>query len=947
MSPAATLDPGETPQGSMRSQLDLLIGDKRRLIVALSACSIVSGFTEAGILATIAQVAAARVGGSDKVHSHSGLFSVHASTTTLLWIAFALTVVRFVLQWPLSTLPARIAAEVQSGLRTKIFHAFTHASWDVQSRDREGQLQEIMTNQTSQATGGALQATGLITASITFVILMGSAVALSPAAAGVVFVIAVGMFAILRPLRSLGARRSRELSQAQVRYAGGIAEANRLAEDTQVFGVFDAQYERVAQLVRRCRDLFFRTQLISKLVPNVYQSLIYVLLVAALAALDAVGKGRAGSLGAVVLLLLRAAQNGQSIQASYQSLQQSLPFIDRLLKAERRYAESIPVDGERSLSSVRTIAFEDVSFEYNPGRPVLSDVSFRVDAGEAIGVIGPSGAGKSTMIQILLQLRPPADGRYLVNGEPVRELKREDWHRLVAYVPQEPRLLHASVAENIRFFRDISDEEVQRAARLARIHDDVIGWSDGYETLVGPRADAVSGGQQQRICLARALAARPQVLVLDEPTSALDPHSEKLIGESLVGLKHELTLFVIAHRMSTLDMCDRVMVILDGHLDAFDSKARLQEHNAYYRSASLIAAGSSGGALPDFEIPSPEAPSPEAPNGAATARIRRRAPSANGASALRLPDFFIVGHPKSGTTALYEMLRGHPQIFMPSGKEPWYFASELHERTPPRPEGMPQTLEQYAALFQDARPQQLVGEASALYLWSRTAARAIAEVQPDARIIAILREPASFLRSLHLQWLETYIETEADFQRALALEDERRAGRMLPEHTYWPQALLYSEHVRYVEQLRRYRERFGAEQMLVLIYDDFRAENEAVVRQVLRFLEIDDTLPIALSDANPSVRVRSQRLHHLVHAVSVGHGPLSLAVKGGLKVILPQDFRREALQSAQQRFLYSEPQAPDPELMAQLRARFREEVAALSEYLDRDLLELWGYDELA
>jgi ABC-type multidrug transport system fused ATPase/permease subunit len=238
---------------------------------------------------------------------------------------------------------------------------------------------------------------------------------------------------------------------------------------------------------------------------------------------------------------------------------------------------------------VDTVAFENVSFAYNAGRPVLSEITFEVNAGEVIGIIGPSGAGKSTLVQLLLQLRTPDSGRYLVNGTPADAFARDDWHRQVAYVPQEPRLLHASVAENIRFFRSMDDEAVERAARLARIHEDIMTWPGGYETTIGPRADAVSGGQQQRICLARALAARPEVLVLDEPTSALDPHSETLIGESLSALKHELTLFIIAHRMSTLDICDRVMVIVAGRLVAFDTKALLQTQNTYYRHASELA----------------------------------------------------------------------------------------------------------------------------------------------------------------------------------------------------------------------------------------------------------------------------------------------------------------------------------------------------------------------
>ena len=174
----------------------------------------------------------------------------------------------------------------------------------------------------------------------------------------------------------------------------------------------------------------------------------------------------------------------------------------------------------------------------------------------------------------------------------------------------------------------------------------------------------------------------------------------------------------------------------------------------------------------------------------------------------RLPAFFIVGHSKSGTTALYEMLKRHPQLFLPDFKEPSYFAADLRPRVKqPVPE--PETLEEYLPLFAPALPTQIPGEASSLYLYSREAAGAIARVAPDARIISILREPASFLHSLHLQLVQNRLEDHKDLALALALERERREGREIPASCYRPQALFYSERVRYVEQLRRYHEVFA------------------------------------------------------------------------------------------------------------------------------------------
>jgi hypothetical protein len=326
-----------------------------------------------------------------------------------------------------------------------------------------------------------------------------------------------------------------------------------------------------------------------------------------------------------------------------------------------------------------------------------------------------------------------------------------------------------------------------------------------------------------------------------------------------------------------------------------------------------------------------------------TAAIARADPSVGG----RVPDFFILGHPKCGTTALYEMLRRHPQIYMPALKEPAYFATDLRTRFQRKATGpLPVTLAQYRALFVAAAPGQRVGEASSGYLVSTAAARGIAELQPGARLIAILREPASFLRSLHLQLLQNHIESERSLRRALALEPARRAGRRIPRRSPRPQALLYSERVRYVEQLRRYREQFAPEQLLVLIYDDFRAENEATVRRVLRFLDVDPTVAVQAGEANPTVRMRSQRLDELVHTLTVGRSPLVRAARAPIKALAPQRLRHAALHGVRRRFVVAAPESPDEALMLELRRRFAPEVAALSEYLDRDLVGLWGYDGL-
>jgi hypothetical protein len=281
---------------------------------------------------------------------------------------------------------------------------------------------------------------------------------------------------------------------------------------------------------------------------------------------------------------------------------------------------------------------------------------------------------------------------------------------------------------------------------------------------------------------------------------------------------------------------------------------------------------------------------------------------------------------------------------MPDLKEPEFFAADLRRRFPPRIGGaLPETLEEYLDLFRPAEPGQVLGEASVFYLRSHVAAQQIAEVNPAARIIAILREPSELLRSLHLQLIYDHIETVKDFRTALSLEDQRRQGEAIPRSSHQPQLLLYSENVRYVDQLKRFHAVFPREQVTVLLYDEFLGDNDRALHHIFRFLDVDDAVSVAPSKANPSTFLRSAFAEDLVHRVSVGRGPVERVVKGATKRILSTRTRRTLLDRAY-RSLHAAPLPVDPDLMAELRVRFAPEVANLSDYLDRDVASAWGYE---
>jgi ABC-type multidrug transport system fused ATPase/permease subunit len=315
-----------------------------------------------------------------------------------------------------------------------------------------------------------------------------------------------------------------------------------------------------------------------------------LLVVAALAVAASVGVGGLDSLGAIALIMLRSLSYGQGVQGGIQSLNEMAPYLEALSEEEARYKAAAAPRGGDPVGRVGALSFEHVQYSYTPGEVVLRDVSFSVQPGEIVGIVGPSGSGKSTLVQLLLRLRVPEGGRITSDGRDVGRLDLADWYQKIAFVPQDAHLFSGTVRDNIAFFRtDLSQERIEQAARRAHLHDDIMSWPAGYDTPVGERGGQLSGGQRQRLCIARALVEEPEVIFLDEPTSALDVKSEALIRETMAKLAPATTVFVIAHRISTLAICDRIMVILGGVLEGFDDPTTLEATNPFYQEALQLS----------------------------------------------------------------------------------------------------------------------------------------------------------------------------------------------------------------------------------------------------------------------------------------------------------------------------------------------------------------------
>lgn len=555
-----------------------------RAVIGLTIVSLFAAQAEAMALVLLVPLAQAVSTGADIYTGKIGPFSLDASVDVLALVcalgilsAASLNVVDAVVR-------GSVVSRHEGEIRAQLLDEYLGASWPTMASSRGGGLPTIA-SYASRSSGLLSGLIVLIKSGFTVLIFLATAFLVNVVAAVMTITVGLVLFAALRPLASAIRRINRRTSSLWVEYSEEMAEVASAARDIRVYTAEGAISARIGEMNGELCDLRRKETRLGLSFNPAYQYSGMLLVVAVIVFARRMSGVDVAQVGAIALLLLRTLNYGQQLQSGYQNIVGTVPYVEDLNRARQRFRmDAISTTGDE-VPAVERLDFQGVCYSYDGEANALDGVSFAARAGELIGVAGPSGGGKSTLSQILLRLRVPDSGQVLINGRIAEEYALDSWYRRISYVPQDPRLLHASVAENISMFDpDVEMSEVKDAARAAGIHEVIESLPEGYNTLIGPAFRDLSGGQIQRIGIARALARRAEVLILDEPTSALDVQSEAIIQDTLLELKGKVLLIVIAHRLTTLTICDKLLVMRHGRVESFG------EHDEAYQTSEFLQA---------------------------------------------------------------------------------------------------------------------------------------------------------------------------------------------------------------------------------------------------------------------------------------------------------------------------------------------------------------------
>ena len=551
--------PAEQPSLTNRQAIGQIVGPFKSRMAIFGLCTFGVGLLEAFFLVVVTRTGLAIADGVSTVGVTRG---VEATIGEAILICAGLLLVRLFLNYLMIRVQTGLTYRITSTFRKKLGLAYLNTSWAVQMRQPAGTLQQLVVQFPSNIASLVYQLSNALAGLLSLVALLGIAFVVNGLSTLIVLATLTFLAAVLAPVRRAVQKRSKNSMESQVAFANDIAEISDLSLEINALGVTEQAAERLEDAVQHEATMMRNVNLLAYMISPLYMFFAYAAILLALVSLNTVASEDINQVGAVMLIMLRALTYGYQTSQGSTSIRQFAPFTHRLLQQQAEFDSDRRPIGQKPLSSIATIELNNVGFGYHENSTVLSGVDLAIRHGEVIGIVGHSGSGKTTLIQLILGLHYPQEGAVLVNDIPRADVHPDSWSRLVTYVPQDTKLLAGTIDDNVKFLRDhVSDADVDQALVAANLLLPADRFPDGKRTDLGVAGRQFSGGQKQRLAIARALATHPSVLVLDEPTSSLDVESENVIVETMNRLKGSVTTIVVTHRESTLRACDRILLV--------------------------------------------------------------------------------------------------------------------------------------------------------------------------------------------------------------------------------------------------------------------------------------------------------------------------------------------------------------------------------------------------
>jgi len=462
----------------------------------------------------------------------------------------------------------QIVAGFEKKMRHKLLQTTFSARWPFLSAQKVGHLDQTLITEVASSSAilyylsGAMLVAANLVVYIVLVFNISSLIALLAFVAGaVIFFVFLPLFRTAKNIAGKTVVANKKLAH----YAGESIIGSKIIKS---MALEESVLERGGGILADMKDLYVRLAFLKNITAASLQLVGVFFIIGLFAFFYKTATFHFASFAVVVYALNKVITNIQYIHNHAHVISTQIPYLASILRYQDEAFQNRESDaGSLPFRFEKELTFKDVSFAYRRRKRAVSTLHFSIQRGEIIGLIGASGAGKTTIVDLLLRLIEPKSGAIFLDGADISRISLKEWRMNVGYMPQDVFLLNDTIENNIRFYNSsLSADDINAAATLSHLSGFVRSLPDGLNTEVGERGIALSGGQRQRIALARVLARKPRILILDEATSALDNESESFIQKSIEKLRRNTTVVIIAHRLSTVMVSDRIITLEEGRI---------------------------------------------------------------------------------------------------------------------------------------------------------------------------------------------------------------------------------------------------------------------------------------------------------------------------------------------------------------------------------------------